>query len=94
MSGDIGNVLRTLKPRQRALLWLAYVEGMQHREIADVLGVTTPSVKGGPAAQGRSQLIPEIVQHGRVSWVTSRVLLQAERSHTPCSSATGVSMTA
>ena len=26
--GDVGDVLRLLTPRQRALLWLAYVEGV------------------------------------------------------------------
>ena len=45
VSSDVGTVFRTLKPRQRALLWLAYVEGMRHREIAEVLGVTRLSVR-------------------------------------------------
>ena len=34
-----------LHPRDRALLWLAYVEEMRHNEIASVLGVRTLSVK-------------------------------------------------
>jgi RNA polymerase sigma-70 factor (ECF subfamily) len=37
--------LRELKPRERALLWLAHVEGADHREIAAVLGVAEPSVR-------------------------------------------------
>jgi RNA polymerase sigma-70 factor (ECF subfamily) len=34
-----------LKPRQRALLWLAYVEGMRHAEIAEVLGLSALSIR-------------------------------------------------
>ncbi len=34
-----------LKPRERALLWLAYVEGSDHREIGRTLGLTRASVK-------------------------------------------------
>ena len=45
LRGDVGVVLDGLTPRQRALLWLAYVEGMQHREIAEVLGLSTLSIR-------------------------------------------------
>ena len=34
-----------LRPRERALLWLAYAQGHAHTEIADTLGVKTGSVK-------------------------------------------------
>ena len=34
-----------LKPQQRALLWLAYVEGNSHEEIAAALGLKRGSVK-------------------------------------------------
>jgi RNA polymerase sigma-70 factor (ECF subfamily) len=34
-----------LKPRERAILWLAYAEGASHREIADVLGLSPGSLK-------------------------------------------------
>lgn len=34
-----------LSPRQRSLLWLAYVEGLDHAEIAAALGMRTQSVK-------------------------------------------------
>ena len=34
-----------LSPRQRSLLWLAYVEGLEHHEIATVLGIRSNSVK-------------------------------------------------
>ena len=63
---DVGRAMRALKPRDRAMLWLAYAEGSSHQEIAGVMGVKTASVKlllfrarrrlaallGGPAVKG------------------------------------------
>ena len=34
-----------LKPRERALLWLAYAQGSSHKEIAESLGLRAASVK-------------------------------------------------
>jgi RNA polymerase sigma-70 factor (ECF subfamily) len=34
-----------LKPRERAILWLAYAEGASHQEIADALGLRPGSLK-------------------------------------------------
>lgn len=42
---DLSKVFQTLKPQQRSLLWLAYVEGFEHREIASMLGLRENSVK-------------------------------------------------
>ncbi len=39
------SVFKNLKPQERALLWLAYVEGYEHREIAGVLNLSTVSIK-------------------------------------------------
>jgi RNA polymerase sigma-70 factor (ECF subfamily) len=42
---DVTKTFGTLKPRERALLWLAYVEEHSHRDIAGALGVGRASVK-------------------------------------------------
>jgi RNA polymerase sigma-70 factor, ECF subfamily len=42
---DVSLAMARLKPRERALLWLAYANGSSHREIAEVLGLSTGSVK-------------------------------------------------
>lgn len=43
--GDAMTVFRGLKPREQSLLWLAYVEGYDHREIAAALGLSERSVR-------------------------------------------------
>jgi RNA polymerase sigma-70 factor, ECF subfamily len=42
---DLNRAMRRLKPRERAMLWLAYAQGFSHEEIADVLGVRASSLK-------------------------------------------------
>lgn len=42
---DFSRAMSRLKPRERAMLWLAYAEGASHREIADVLGLRPTSLK-------------------------------------------------
>lgn len=42
---DIHRILQALKPKERLLLWLAYVEGMTHAEIASATGLTVLSVR-------------------------------------------------
>jgi RNA polymerase sigma-70 factor (ECF subfamily) len=43
---DCNQAMARLKPRERAMLWLAYAEGASHREIAQALGLRTGSMKG------------------------------------------------
>jgi RNA polymerase sigma-70 factor, ECF subfamily len=42
---DLRRAMDRLRPRDRALLWLAYAQGHAHTEIAQTLGVKTGSVK-------------------------------------------------
>src|ERR1700691_4603752 len=42
---DLRSTLRQLKPRERELLWLAYVEGMDHEEIATATGLRPLSIR-------------------------------------------------
>ncbi len=42
---DMERTFQQLRPRERVLLWLAYVEGADHREIADAIGVRAKSVR-------------------------------------------------
>jgi RNA polymerase sigma-70 factor (ECF subfamily) len=45
MRSDLEKVLNELKPRDRQMLWLAYVEGQSHREIAEALELKTASIR-------------------------------------------------
>lgn len=42
---DVQAAMRQLKPRERELLWLAYVEGMNHTEIAAATGLGAMSIR-------------------------------------------------
>jgi RNA polymerase sigma-70 factor (ECF subfamily) len=44
-SADVTRALSSLKPRERAMLWLAYAEGASHGEIAGALGIRVASLK-------------------------------------------------
>lgn len=45
LSIDMARTFGELKPRERALLWLAYVEGSEHDEIASSLGLKPKSIR-------------------------------------------------
>jgi RNA polymerase sigma-70 factor (ECF subfamily) len=42
---DVTRALSSLKPRERAMLWLAYAEGASHNEIAGAMGIRVASLK-------------------------------------------------
>lgn len=42
---DLTRAMSRLTHRERSLLWLAYVQGLSHQEIAGVVGVKTASLK-------------------------------------------------
>ena len=42
---DVSHAFSQLDPKQRSLLWLAYVEDLDHKEIAAAAGVKVSSVK-------------------------------------------------
>jgi RNA polymerase sigma-70 factor (ECF subfamily) len=42
---DLDTALQVLSPQQRSLLWLAYVERSNHREIAESLNINEKSVR-------------------------------------------------
>lgn len=42
---DLARVFDQLRPEERVMMWLAYVEGADHREIAGALGVRRGSVR-------------------------------------------------
>lgn len=42
---DMRRIMEELKPKQRELLWLAYVEQFSHGEIAEMVGAKTDSIR-------------------------------------------------
>jgi len=42
---DMEKLFKLLKPKERTLLWLAYVEGYSHKEIGRIVGIHEKSVK-------------------------------------------------
>ena len=42
---DVARAMDKLRPRDRAMVWLAYVNGSSHQEIAETLGLKTASIK-------------------------------------------------
>src|SRR5947208_6527697 len=45
LASDMERLFARISERERGLLWLAYVEGADHREIAEMLGLKATSVK-------------------------------------------------
>jgi RNA polymerase sigma-70 factor (ECF subfamily) len=45
LRSDVGAAMAELAPRDRQMLWLAYVEGASHEEVAKALGLRTASIR-------------------------------------------------
>ena len=45
VQSDVSRALQKLKPRERELLWLAYVEGFSHKQIAEAIGLKAESIR-------------------------------------------------
>lgn len=45
MAMDMGKTFQLLKPKERSLLWLAYIEGYSHHEIAGITGLKEKSIR-------------------------------------------------
>ncbi|HWI16522.1 MAG TPA: sigma-70 family RNA polymerase sigma factor [Vicinamibacterales bacterium] len=61
---DLHSALKTLKPRERSLLWLAYAQGWTHEEIAAAIGVKTASLKA-MLHRARQRLVKRLNPGGR-----------------------------
>lgn len=60
---DMMRAFAELKPHDRALLWLAHVEGASHEEIADALGLKQKSIKV-LLFRARKRLAAILTRHG------------------------------
>lgn len=60
---DMMRAFAEIKPQERALLWLAHVEGSSHEEIADALGLKTKSIKV-MLFRARKRLAGILTKHG------------------------------
>lgn len=60
---DVGGAMAELSPRDRQMLWLAYVEGSSHEEIAKALGLRTASVRS-MLFRARQRLAKELQTRG------------------------------
>ncbi|MCP3964282.1 MAG: RNA polymerase sigma factor [bacterium] len=60
---DVELVFGQLKSRERSLLWLAYVEGYRHREIAAILDLKPASIKV-LLSRARKRLATLLARHG------------------------------
>lgn len=45
LRADLGRAIARLRPLQREILWLAYAQGSSHEEIAQIVGVSSKSIK-------------------------------------------------
>ena len=45
MQQQLARAMEKMRPRDRQMVWLAHAESYSHREIAEIMGLSTPSVR-------------------------------------------------
>ena len=60
---DVGQIFARLKPREQQLVWLAHVNGADHREIAATLGLRAGSIRV-LLSRARKRLAQMLREHG------------------------------
>lgn len=60
---DLARAMTRLRPRERMALWLAYAHGSSHKEIADLLGLRTGSIK--PMLFRARRRLADLLGHAR-----------------------------
>jgi RNA polymerase sigma-70 factor (ECF subfamily) len=63
LRSDVGGAMSELSPNDRQMLWLAYVEGSSHEEIATALGLRTASIRS-MLFRARQRLAKELHDRG------------------------------
>lgn len=63
LRADVGSAMAELSLTDRQMLWLAYVEGASHREIAGVLGLRAASIRS-MLSRARHRLAAELTARG------------------------------
>ncbi len=63
LRSDIGRAMAEIGSRDRQMLWLAYVEGASHNEIAEVLGIRPASIRS-MLFRARKRLADELHSRG------------------------------
>jgi RNA polymerase sigma-70 factor (ECF subfamily) len=63
LRSDIARAMAELSPRDRQMLWLAYVEGASHQEIAKVLGLRAASIRS-MLSRARQRIALQLTKRG------------------------------
>ena len=76
---DVAQAMKGLSPRDRQMLWLAYVEGSSHQEIAKALGLKTASLKS-MLSRARQRMADRLRKLGMQPGSGERILCERSES--------------
>lgn len=76
---DVAQAMKDLSPRDRQMLWLAYVEGSSHQEIAGALGLKTSSLKS-MLSRARNRMADRLRVLGLQPGSGERILIERSES--------------